>query len=649
LPKHIGLVVFLVFAVLASVLLVLDLRASFISQILTSSLNLVFRVGSLFIVAYISARSYLKSGALQLLLIGCSMIAFGTGSLLNIAGSLLVLPEWLNFALAIINISFLVFAALNLLAAGVLFFKTGTHEFRPARLKFNLFAGYFSAVLLMVLLGWLILAGIIPPFAVGREYTLARGFTLIFALALFVLSTAVMGRIYFESKSKVIYWYSLGLGLHVVSVSALLLAPGAGTALSWMGSAAQCTGSIFFIIALIVSFRGSKGVSGWAASFKRDKAQFEALFNNMNDAFIYCKILVDKLGKPVDWVFLDVNAAYERVSGYKKDQILGRRVIELFPDEQSDPANWIGRYGHVALTGDSAHFEEYRKSLKKWLNVSSYSPERGYFIALFEDISERKKAEEALNQAQDKLQEYAASLERLVEERTKQLKETERMAAIGTTAGMVGHDIRNPLQAITGDLFLAKSELEDLPDNEKKQNALDSLSEIEKNVDYINKIVADLQDYARPLNPRVQETDIKTVFNEILVKNGIPKNIKATFEIEAKAEKILADPDYLKRIASNLILNAVQAMPDGGKLAINAYTDKLNKDILITVKDTGIGIPENIKPKLFTPMMTTKSKGQGFGLAVVKRMTEGLGGTVTFESIEGKGTTFIIRLPPPKS
>ena len=110
----------------------------------------------------------------------------------------------------------------------------------------------------------------------------------------------------------------------------------------------------------------------------------------------------------------------------------------------------------------------------------------------------------------------------------------------------------------------------------------------------------------------------------------------------------MADPDYLKRIAANLTLNAVQAMPKGGKLTIHAYADKTTGDVLITVKDTGVGIPEDVKPKLFTPMMTTKSKGQGFGLAVVKRMTEGLGGTVTFESTEGKGTTFIVRLPPPK-
>ena len=107
----------------------------------------------------------------------------------------------------------------------------------------------------------------------------------------------------------------------------------------------------------------------------------------------------------------------------------------------------------------------------------------------------------------------------------------------------------------------------------------------------------------------------------------------------------MADPDYLKRIVANLTLNAVQAMPDGGKLTIRVYVDEQTNDVLITVKDTGVGIPDDIKPKLFTPMMTTKSKGQGFGLAVVKRMTEALGGTVTFVSQEGKGTTFMIHLP----
>jgi signal transduction histidine kinase len=131
-----------------------------------------------------------------------------------------------------------------------------------------------------------------------------------------------------------------------------------------------------------------------------------------------------------------------------------------------------------------------------------------------------------------------------------------------------------------------------------------------------------------------------------LKKNGLPKNVKVNVKVEPEAGKIMADSSYINRIMYNLVTNAVQAMPKGGKLTIQAY--KQENDSIITVADTGVGIPESIKGKLFTPMFTTKSKGQGFGLAVIKRMTEALGGTVTFESKVGKGTTFTIRLPSPK-
>jgi signal transduction histidine kinase len=87
-------------------------------------------------------------------------------------------------------------------------------------------------------------------------------------------------------------------------------------------------------------------------------------------------------------------------------------------------------------------------------------------------------------------------------------------------------------------------------------------------------------------------------------------------------------------------------MPDGGKLTVQAYREKTA--VVITVQDTGVGISEDAKEKLFTPLFTTKAKGQGFGLAVVKRLTEALGGTVTFESQEGKGTTFTLILPQTK-
>jgi two-component system CheB/CheR fusion protein len=251
-----------------------------------------------------------------------------------------------------------------------------------------------------------------------------------------------------------------------------------------------------------------------------------------------------------------------------------------------------------------------------------------------------------LEEKEKELRMYSQHLEALVEERTRQLKDSERLATIGATAGMVGHDIRNPLQAITSDVYLVKTELASTPESVEKKNALESLREIEKNTDYINKIVQDLQDFAKPLTPLVEESDLKLIIDALLTKNDLPDNVKVNVNVEPAAMKFVADSTFINRIMYNLVNNAVQAMPNGGKLTIHAYKEA--RDVVITVKDTGVGIPEQVKGKLFTPMFTTKAKGQGFGLAVIKRMTEALDGTVTFESQEGKGTTFTVRFPPHK-
>jgi signal transduction histidine kinase len=266
-------------------------------------------------------------------------------------------------------------------------------------------------------------------------------------------------------------------------------------------------------------------------------------------------------------------------------------------------------------------------------------PRKGYFVEIFEDITERKNLEA-------KLEDYTKNLEKIVEERTKQLKDSERLAAIGQTAAMVGHDLRNPLQSIVSELYLVKSDLSAITENDARSGLTESIGNIENDLEYMNKIVQDLQDFAKPIRAIAREADLEEVVADVVKKSSVPKTIQVSTRIEKDTKRVMADPDLLKRILSNLVINAVQAMPEGGKLHISSYQEP--GDVIITVQDTGAGIPEAVKPKLFTPMFTTKSKGQGFGLAIVKRMTEALNGTVTFESQEGKGTKFIIHLPPRK-
>ena len=263
---------------------------------------------------------------------------------------------------------------------------------------------------------------------------------------------------------------------------------------------------------------------------------------------------------------------------------------------------------------------------------------------LEKEVSERKKAEDALRQTQAKLQEYTQNLELLVEERTTQLRQAERLATIGQTAGMVGHDIRNPLQSIIGDLYLLKSDIEEITDEECKQSALETIEGINDNLSYINKIIADLQDYARQKAPRIQEIEIKEVIDKTFSTINVPENIQANYYVEPHA-KLKADPAYIRRIITNLTINAIQAMPQGGKLTIEATCQNEGETLQIIIADTGGGIPKEIQEKLFTPLFTTKSKGQGFGLAVVKKFIEELGGAISFESQLGKGTKFIVELP----
>jgi signal transduction histidine kinase len=244
---------------------------------------------------------------------------------------------------------------------------------------------------------------------------------------------------------------------------------------------------------------------------------------------------------------------------------------------------------------------------------------------------------------QDALEEHSKHLEQLVEERSEKLKNAERLAAIGATAGMVGHDIRNPLTAITGAVYLAKNKLKNVPESEAKENVKKNLDLIAEQTLYVNKIVADLQDYARPLHADLEDIDLKSIVESALSTLTIPENITIEVAIEEQFPKIKTDPTYLQRIIMNLSNNGLQAMPNGGKLSIRAV--RQNPKVQITVEDTGEGIPKGARDKLFTPLFTTKAKGQGFGLAVIKRLTEALGGTVALESEVGRGTKFIIELP----
>ena len=187
---------------------------------------------------------------------------------------------------------------------------------------------------------------------------------------------------------------------------------------------------------------------------KESEERYRTLFSRIGEAFALHEMLFDRNGVPNDYRFLEVNGAFEKQTGLRANEIVGKTVREVLSDLEPF---WIETYGKVVITGVPVRFENYNQSLNRFYEVYAFRPVPGRFAVLFTDITERVKLRQ-------KLEEYTKNLELLVEQRTKQLKDTERLAAIGSTAGMVGHDIRNPLQAMISDAYLLRSELTSTPE-----------------------------------------------------------------------------------------------------------------------------------------------------------------------------------------
>jgi signal transduction histidine kinase/putative methionine-R-sulfoxide reductase with GAF domain len=250
-----------------------------------------------------------------------------------------------------------------------------------------------------------------------------------------------------------------------------------------------------------------------------------------------------------------------------------------------------------------------------------------------------------LNDASAKLEEYADHLEAKVEERTRELKgaqdrllKSERLAAIGELAGMVGHDLRNPLTGITGAAYYLKSKV-GAKTNDKAREMLEI---IEKNIAYSNKIINDLLDYSREIKLELVESSPKAIVEEALSLVRIPRNVNV-LDLTEDEPKVEVDVDKLKRAFVNTIKNAVEAMPKGGRLTIKSKTS--TNDCEIAFSDTGTGITDHMLQNMWSPLYTTKAKGMGFGLPICKRLVEAHGGKIAVETALAKGTTFAVCIP----
>ncbi len=220
----------------------------------------------------------------------------------------------------------------------------------------------------------------------------------------------------------------------------------------------------------------------------------------------------------------------------------------------------------------------------------------------------------------------------------KKLNEAERLATIGELAGLVGHDLRNPLQGIAGATYYIKTH-SCILENETCREMLES---IEACIEYSNKIVNDLIEYSQVISLELTPTDPKSLTKRSLSQLQIPTNIEIVNKTDTKP-LFKADNSKIKRAFKSIIKNAFDSMPEGGKLTIKSK--KAKGYVVFTFEDTGIGMSEETLSKLWTPLFTTKAKGMGFGLAICKRIVEAHGGKIEAKSRLGEGSVFQLSIP----
>ena len=221
-----------------------------------------------------------------------------------------------------------------------------------------------------------------------------------------------------------------------------------------------------------------------------------------------------------------------------------------------------------------------------------------------------------------------------------QLRRADRLSALGELSAGMAHEIRNPLGSIKGAVEILKDDYQ--PDEAKYE----FIQILQKETDRLNHIVQEFLGFARPKQPEFQYADLNEAIESVLTLTAQEAK-KAGVKVEKKLDPAIGrrslDAGLLKQAFLNLILNAIQAMPSGGVLTVESG---LREDaVVVKIADTGIGISDENRKKLFSPFFTTKKSGTGLGLAITYRIVQNHRGTVDVKSEPGKGTAFSVKIP----
>ncbi len=360
-----------------------------------------------------------------------------------------------------------------------------------------------------------------------------------------------------------------------------------------------------------------------------DAVTLRQIFDNMLSGAAYHRMVLDDAGRPIDYIFIEINPAFERLTGLKRDEVVGRRVTEVIPGIERGDFDWIGTYGDVVKTGEKKRFEQYSEPLSRWYEVTAYRPCPGHFVALFDDITERKRSRDELLLA-------------------KQCAESATRAKSDFLATM-SHEIRTPMNGVIGltDLLL---------DTTLTSEQRDFAIMLRHSGESLLSLINDILDFSKIEAGKVElesiDFDIIEAVEgvaELFAEKAQKQGLELLPHIASEVPRhLIGDPNRLRQILANLVGNAIKFTKRG---EVSIFVEPIHRQgeevtLRFDVIDTGIGISEAAHEHLFQSFSQADNSttrcfgGTGLGLAISKQLTELMGGSIGVKSQPGSGSTF---------
>ncbi len=354
---------------------------------------------------------------------------------------------------------------------------------------------------------------------------------------------------------------------------------------------------------------------------RESEEKYRNLFSAMNCGCMVQQVVFDKSGIPDDFYTFDMNPAAERLLGVRREDVVNKSAVSLLPPEEFK--NWLSHFGKVAAGGDPVHYEHYSQHYGKHFKGHVFCPRAGQFAVIFDDVTAEKTTEATV-------------------------QNTQKLESLGLLAGGIAHDFNNLFGGIFGYIDLA-SEVTGEPRVagylEKALSAIDRARGLTRQLLTFAKGGVPIMKTGR-LFPFVQETAQSALAGS---------NVACRFDVPPDLWECAFDREQIVQVIENIVINALQAMPDGGSIEVSAMNCAVNEKehavlaqgnyVKITVKDHGCGIPKETIHRIFDPFYTTKPKGHGLGLAACHSIIHRHGGCIDVESEPGKGSSFHLYLP----